>query len=209
MLSTLQGLYVITDSSLIPSERFLETVEQAILGGARVIQYRDKSDNHCLRVTQAKALCELCHHYRLPLIINDDIALMQRVSADGVHLGKEDANIAYARSLLGDQVIIGVSCYNQLSLAIQAVENGASYVAFGRFFPSSTKPHAVHASLDLLRQARHSLPHCPIVAIGGITPHNGAQLIAAGADSLAVIHGIFGQSEVTQAARQYAQLFEV
>ena len=202
----LRGLYVITDSHLIPTLRFVETVEKAIQGGARVIQYRDKSDNKKQRFQQAQALQYLCQQYQVPLIINDDIDLAQQINADGIHLGQDDAKLTAVRARLGNNVIIGISCYNQLSLAQDAVATGATYVAFGRFFQSHTKPNAVSAHLDLLRQARQ-LFHCPIVAIGGITPHNGKQLITAGADCLAVIQGVFGQANITTAAQRYAQLF--
>jgi len=202
---SLRGLYVITDRHLIDPTHFIETVEQAIWGGAKIIQYRDKSGPH--RLEQARALHQLCQHYQIPLIINDDPSLVQSVGAEGIHLGQEDAQISEVRAILKKEVIIGISCYNQLSLAHQAVAAGASYVAFGSFFTSPTKPKAVRANLELLREARRQLT-CPIVAIGGITPQNGAELVAAGADCLAVIHGLFGQPEVTAAAQQYTRLFE-
>jgi thiamine-phosphate pyrophosphorylase len=201
----LRGLYAITDN-LIPNKRFIYAVEQAIIGGAKVIQYRDNSNDREQRKNQAKALYRLCQKYQIPLIINDDVKLAQRIGADGVHIGKNDAELSTARAMLGDDAIIGVSCYNQLSLAQQAVEAGATYVAFGRFFSSHTKPQAVSCSVDVLRQARQTL-NCPLVAIGGITPDNGAELIKAGADCLAVIHGLFGQADITAAAQRFAQLF--
>ncbi|MDM8560629.1 thiamine phosphate synthase [Candidatus Parabeggiatoa sp. HSG14] len=203
---SLNGLYAITDNNLIPQERFVETVECAIVGGARIIQYRDKSNDKIQRFEQAQALSHLCQKYKIPLIINDDVELAQQIRADGVHLGKEDAKFSKARAILGTDAIIGVSCYNQLSLAQQAVKEGASYVAFGRFFISRIKPQAVHAHVDLLSQARKTF-NCPLIAIGGITPDNGAELIAAGADCLAVIHGLFGQTDVTIAAQRYTELF--
>jgi thiamine-phosphate pyrophosphorylase len=203
----LHGLYAITDNNLIPDERFIDTVEHAIVGGARVIQYRDKSNNKKRRVEQAHALRHLCQKYKIPLIINDDVELAQQIKADGVHIGKDDTEFKIARTILGDDAIIGVSCYNQFSLAQQAVHKGASYVAFGSFFSSRIKPNAVHASVDLLRQAHEKALNCPLVAIGGITPNNGAELVAAGADCLAVIQGLFGQIDVTVAAQHYAELF--
>ncbi len=205
-MKTLHGLYAITDNYLIGATEFVETVEQAILGGAQVIQYRDKSDNQTQRFEQAQALCQLCQRYQVPFIVNDDIELARQIHADGVHLGKEDIDLVTARAILGESAIIGVSCYNQFALAQRAVTFGASYVAFGRFFPSQIKPNAVGAHPDLLRQARHAFT-CPLVAIGGITPDNGAELIAAGADCLAVIQGVFGQPDVKAAAQRYAQLF--
>lgn len=202
----LRGLYVITDKHLIPKDRFVETVEQAIIGGAQVVQYRDKSDDLACRLDQLQGLNELCQKYQVPLIVNDDYTLLKFIPAQGIHLGKEDAQVTQVRESLGDQILIGVSCYNQFSLAQRALHEGANYVAFGSFFRSSTKPHAVTAGIELLQQAKRQLS-CPVVAIGGITPENGAQLIAAGADCLAVIHGVFGQPDVAEAARHYAQLF--
>ncbi|MCV6636227.1 thiamine phosphate synthase [Candidatus Albibeggiatoa sp. nov. NOAA] len=208
MTLPIQGLYVITDSQLINENNFIQIVEAALLGGAKVVQYREKSDDQQKKLTQATALKALCHQYTVPLIINDDVDLAQQVQADGVHLGKQDADLSKARAQLSAQAIIGISCYNQLNLAKQAIDNGADYVAFGRFFPSKTKPNAVPASVDLLRQARQQLT-CPIVAIGGITPENGRQLLQSGADSLAVINGVFAESSpqaVQTAAHRYFQL---
>ena len=202
----LRGLYAITANHLMPSQQFIAMVEEAIKGGARIIQYRDKSTDNNQRFQQAQALHHLCQQYQVPLIINDDVALAQQVGAEGIHLGQTDAQLPTVRAIVGNDIIIGVSCHNQLTLAQEAVANGATYVALGRFFPSQTKPNAVAAHLDLLSQARQLLP-CPIVAIGGITPDNGKQLITAGADCLAVIQGIFGQPHIKVAAQRYAQLF--
>jgi len=203
----LHGLYAITDSVLIASDNFSGSVEQALLGGAKIIQYRDKTQDTTKQFKQAYALRQLCQQYHIPLIINDNIELARQIEADGVHLGKYDENIATARAILGNGAIIGVSCYNQLSLAEQAVKTGADYVAFGRFFNSPTKPDAVQASLDLLYEAKQRFKNIPIVAIGGITPENGKQLVEAGADCLAVISGVFGQTDVKMAAQRYAKLF--
>jgi len=202
----MRGLYAITDNILIKKDKFIATVEQALQGGAAVIQYRDKNTPFDDKVLQALELSALCRQYHVPLIINDDVKLAKQIDADGVHLGKDDGTIATAREFLGKHSIIGVSCYNQLDLAQQAVQAGANYIAFGRFFPSHTKPNAVLASPDLLIAARQ-LFSCPIVAIGGITPENAEPLVAAGADCLAVIHGIFGQTQVRVAAQNYAQLY--
>lgn len=195
-------LYAITDNSLIKEEFFLEIVEKAIIGGAKIIQYRDKSHDQQRRFQQAQALLNLCQKYKIPLLINDDVALAQQIGANGVHLGKNDTDISIARAKLGNKAIIGVSCYNQLSLAKGAVNSGADYVAFGRIFQSCTKPEANSCSLKLLSEARQQLS-CPIVAIGGITPNNANLVIKAGADYVAVIHGLFGQIDVEAAAQAY------
>lgn len=199
----LNGLYAITDSS---QEQLTHEVELALEGGARIIQYRDKSSDRQKRLTQSEKLLDLCRRFSAYLIINDDVELASTIGADGVHLGQDDLDITRARAELGDQAIIGISCYNSLDLAIAAQEAGANYVAFGRFFPSSSKPQAVQAEIELLRAAKNRL-QLPIVAIGGITSENGAALLAAGADMLAVIQGVFGQQDIRAAAEQFQKLF--
>jgi thiamine-phosphate pyrophosphorylase len=213
-----RGLYAITDGELIatfsaangPAKgngmRIRQTVARAIVGGAVAIQYRDKTSDHARRRQEATALVGLCREYATPLIINDDLKLTLAVGADGVHLGNEDPPLEEARALLGGSAVIGVSCYNSIAMAVDAEKRGASYVAFGSFFRSPSKPHAIPTGLELLHEAGPRL-HIPIVAIGGITPSNGASLLAAGADLLAVISGVFGQRDPKAAAQAYARLF--
>lgn len=203
----LRGLYAITRADAMGVERLVRAVTQALEGGAALIQYRDKSADGVRREAEARALREVCNDYHVPLIINDDLTLARTVNADGVHLGGDDATVDEARQKLGRSAIIGVSCYNMLSRAQAAEAAGADYVAFGRFYPSRTKPQAVTAGMELLRTARAGL-HIPIVAIGGITPENGARLIEAGADMLAVVEGVFGDEDIRNAAHGYTQLFE-
>ena len=198
------GLYAITPDEADTAE-LLRKVRLALLGGARVLQYRNKLADAALRLKQAEALRELTREFAVVLIVNDDAALAQQVDADGVHLGGEDGSVADARAQLGSGRLIGVSCYNRLALADEAVSQGADYVAFGGFFASAVKPEAVVATLDLLGQARRELA-VPLVAIGGITAQNGAQLIDAGADALAVISAVFSAPDIQQAARQFSNL---
>lgn len=202
------GLYAIADTLYLDEVRLLNAVALAIEGGARVIQYRDKKYDAIKRAQQASAIATLCRQQNVLFIVNDDVNLAQRVNADGVHLGRDDIPLATARKQLGTTAVIGVSCYNELARAQQAQTDGADYVAFGRFFPSRTKPQAVLAGLELLRTAKQKI-QLPLVAIGGVTPENGAALIAAGADALAVIEGVFGQKDIRAAARRYAQLFNL
>ena len=203
--SPIRGLYAITPDEADTAE-LLRKVRLALLGGARVLQYRNKVADAALRLEQARALRELILEFSVPLIINDDAMLAQQVDADGVHLGGEDGSVAAARAALGRSgKLIGVSCYNRTALAHEAVRQGADYVAFGSFFASAVKPGAVAASPDLLRQARREIA-LPLVAIGGITAHNGAQLLEAGADALAVISAVFGAADIRDAARQFANL---
>lgn len=200
----IRGLYAITPDEADTVE-LLRKVRLALLGGARVLQYRNKAAGAALLLEQATALRELTHGFSVPLIINDDAMLARQVDADGVHLGGDDGSVAAARAVLRGGKLIGVSCYNRTVLAHEAVRQGADYVAFGSFFASTVKPGAVTASPDLLRQARREIA-LPLVAIGGITAHNGAQLLEAGADALAVISAVFGAAEIQDAARQFANL---
>lgn len=201
-----RGLYAITDALLLPSERLINAVEQAILGGARLVQYRDKSADAAQRLAQAQALNRLCRHYEIPLLINDDVELAGQVGAAGVHIGREDPAFDTARARLGENALIGVSCYDRLDLALEAEQAGADYVAFGAVFPSPTKPTEIRAPISLLREARAVLQG-PIVAIGGITPDNAPQLLEAGVDALAVISAVFAQSDIQAAARRFSALF--
>jgi thiamine-phosphate pyrophosphorylase len=198
------GLYAITQTEHKSIQRIIAEVEKVIIGGAVVVQYRDKNPKDASLL--ARELVKVCHQYQIPLIINDDVELAIKVAADGVHLGKDDSSIAEARQRLGNNAIIGVSCYNSVEKALVAQQQGADYVAFGRFFPSSSKPLAAPAELSTLREAKKVL-NTPIVAIGGILPENGSQLLNAGADLLAVIGGLF-TTQPEQSARAYQILFK-
>lgn len=203
----LRGLYAITDSQLLAG-RFLSHVEAALEGGVCLLQYRDKSDDAARRLREAEGLMKLCERYGTQLLINDDAELAARLGV-GVHLGQTDGPLTPARALLGRQAIIGSTCHASLQLAAQAASEGASYVAFGRFFNSVTKPGAPAANVGLLEQARAQVK-LPIAVIGGITLDNAAPLVAHGADLLAVIHGLFGADsaqEVTRRARAFNALF--
>jgi thiamine-phosphate pyrophosphorylase len=203
----LHGPYAITDGRLLPGPRLVPGVRAALVGGARIVQYRDKSADAGRRRREAEALRALCRQRNALLIINDDIELALAVGADGIHLGRNDADPAAARAVLGAGAIIGVSCYDQLARAQRARVAGADYVAFGRFFPSRTKPAAAQADPGLIRRAHAAIPEIPIAAIGGITPANGAILIEAGATMLAVIHALFGQDDIYGAAQAFSALF--
>ena len=202
----LSGLYAITPETPRPDLRLAAQAEQAVLGGARVIQYRNKRDDQEMRRLEAMSLLEVCRRHDVLFIVNDDVALAAAIGADGVHLGRDDMPPVQARRFLGDDALIGVSCYNNLENAKHAAALGADYVALGRFFPSSSKPEAVPADTHLLRRVR-TLVTLPIVAIGGITPQNGGPLIRAGADMLAAIDAVFGHGDIRAAALSIARLF--
>lgn len=201
-----RGLYAITDAQLLPGERLYEAVEAAIRGGAVLVQYRDKLGNPEERLERAQRLQQLCQRLGCPLLINDDLELALKVGAAGVHLGQSDGSLLEARRQLGPDAIIGATCHDSLALARQAQAQQVSYVAFGSFFPSPTKPQAQPAPLSLLSEAKRAL-ELPVVAIGGITLDNAPGLIEAGADLIAVINALFDGPDVQQRATQFANLF--
>lgn len=181
------------------------SIAAAIKGGACVIQYRDKqTGSPQQKLSLARRLLAVCQPAQIPLIVNDDIDLAALIGADGVHLGKEDCSIEEAKERLGSEAIVGISCYASPDQARRAQAHGATYVAFGRFFPSRTKPRATPAEPALLRAVRLRIP---VVAIGGITPENGGELLAAGANLLAVIDSVSGAPDPEQAALAFRPLF--
>lgn len=198
-----RGLYLLTPDDA-DTARLLRRV-CAVLPSAALLQYRNKMADRELRQAQASALLPLCRAADVPLIVNDDATLAQQIDADGVHLGEHDGDPAAARRVLGADAIIGVSCYDDAARARAAIDAGADYVAFGAFFASPTKPGARRADLSLLQAP---LP-APVarVAIGGITPDNARALVAAGADLIAVISGVFDAPDSVAAARAYRATF--
>ena len=207
MSAPLRGLYAVTPDALCDSPAELgAAVAAALAGGARLIQYRDKRSTAPERARNAATLLALCRDHGARLIVNDDVELARAVGADGVHLGASDLPLREARARLGPDAVIGVSCANSLERGRTAQADGASYAAFGRFFPSRTKPGAPQAEPALLHQARSAL-RIPVCAIGGVTPDNAGILIAAGADLIAAVDGVFGAPDIAAAARAYSRLF--
>jgi thiamine-phosphate pyrophosphorylase len=190
----MRGLYAVTPEG----PRLIEKVRAALEGGIALLQFRRKRGTR----EEAEEIARLARDYRVPLIVNDDIELALAVGADGAHLGREDGDLFIARTKLTGR-ILGASCYDRLELATTAVAAGADYVAFGSVFASPTKPGAVRAPLSLFANDL-GVPKC---AIGGITLDNAPQLIAAGADLLAVISDLFDAPDITARARAYAKLF--
>lgn len=202
----LRGLYAITDSHLISENTFNDSINLALQGGVRILQYRDKSNETEKRLSQALALRTLCDQHDALLIINDDIDLTIQSKADGVHLGKDDKAITDARNQLGDQFIIGQSCYNDIESAITAQKLGADYVAFGAAYKSPTKPDAPVVTLDQLKQAK-SLLSIPICAIGGINTQNATALVDTGIDMIAVISALFSAGDIRSRSEALSALF--
>ena len=204
----LRGLYAITPD-IIDIARLVAKVEAAIAGGAQAIQYRNKSASISLRRKQAAMLSRVCDGGGALFVVNDDVALARDVGAAGVHLGEDDGEVGRARVEGGEEMLIGVSCYNDLARAKRLVAEGADYVAFGSFYPSPTKPGARRAEPALLHRAKTL--HVPIVAIGGITVANARALVMAGADALAVISAVFDHdklADVTRAAAAIVACFD-
>jgi len=201
----LSGLYAITDANLL-TDNFTAAIEQALQGGCQIIQYRDKSTDQAHRLQQANIIRQLCDQYQCLFIVNDDIELAKACHADGVHIGKDDQQLATAREHLGDEKIIGVSCYNQIELALAAEQAGADYVAFGAFFSSSIKPDATNAPVALISQAKSRL-QIPVCCIGGITANNASELIEAGTDMIAVISDIFASDDIKLSSQTLNKLF--
>lgn len=199
-------LYAITDSMLLPGEKLFSGVEATLQAGCRWVQYRDKSQDDKKRLYEASRLLEICNSYNASLIINDDVVLAKKIGAQGVHLGQGDGDVQEVRKLLGTHAIIGVTCHNSLELAKKAIDDGASYIAFGRFFSSSTKPDAQSASIDLLIAARKKFPHIKIVAIGGITLENARMVLDTGADKVAVCHALFSKQDIETQTKRFIEL---
>ena len=200
-----RGLYLVTPDEP-DTARLLARVSGPLAAGAVLLQYRNKGADATLRREQAAALQPICRAAGIPLLINDDWRLAAELGAEGAHVGEDDGEIVQARAALGPGAILGASCYNEIARAEAAAKAGASYLAFGAFFPSGTKPLARRADPALLQAS--AVIGLPRVAIGGITPDNGRLLVAAGADLLAVIGGVFDAPDPTAAAHAYSRCFD-
>jgi len=206
MLDHMRGLYLVTPN-WNDTERLLAATEAALRGGAALVQYRHKDADCILRLEQGEALLALCRRHGKPLIVNDHVALCMHLDADGVHVGGTDIAVEHARRLLGPGKIVGASCYGQLDLARAAQAAGASYAAFGGFYPSPVKKYDFVTEPALVTQARAALA-LPLVVIGGMTPQNAAPLVARGADMVAAITSVYADADAEAAARRFAALFE-
>jgi thiamine-phosphate pyrophosphorylase len=199
----LRGLYAVTPD-IADIGVLVAKVEAAIAGGAQAIQYRNKTASDSLRRKQAAMLSRVCGGRGALFVVNDDVDLAREVGAAGVHLGEDDGDLAGARTTLGPDMLIGVSCYNDIARAKRLVAEGADYIAFGSFHPSVTKPDARRAEPTLLRRAQ--VLRVPVVAIGGITAANGHALVESGADALAVISFVFDHDDLGQVTRAAAAI---
>lgn len=204
--SKLAGLYALTPD-LVDTRILSMRTACALAGGASAVQYRNKTAPPALKLQQADALRALCVERGAIFIVNDDIELARAVEADGVHLGRDDASIGQARARLGAGAVIGASCYDSLERAQAAAAEGASYVAFGSFYPSPVKPNAVRPQPRLIAEAKDLFPQIDVVAIGGITAANAAPLVAAGADALAVLSALYDAPDIALAASELVACF--
>ena len=200
LTSPLAGLYLVTPD-WDDTDQLITVTEQALLGGAAVVQYRHKLAPEALRLEQASALQVLCRRFDVPFIINDHVELCLQLDADGVHVGGTDVSVSMARKVVGADKIVGASCYGDLDLAHTAFRAGASYVAFGGFYPSRVKKYPVTTSADIVSSACAAIP-LPNVVIGGMTVENCQPLIAAGADMVAAISSVYLAIDPQAAARE-------
>jgi thiamine-phosphate pyrophosphorylase len=201
----IKGLYAITPDSA-DLNTLIQKTQLAIEGGAFMVQYRSKIQDRDVKMQQCAAILRLCRDYKIPCIVNDDVDMCRILEADGVHLGEKDDNIAEVRRILGEDAIIGSSCYDQLNRAKQAQKEGASYVAFGAMFETSSKPNAPRATLELLREAKSQI-QIPIVAIGGITVNNAHDVIKTGIDAIAVITSLYDAKTIKETAETFVKMF--
>ncbi len=201
----MKGLYLVTPD-WDDTDRLLAVSEQAILGGATLLQYRHKTASESLRDEQAAALLQLCRRMNVPLIVNDHVALCEKLDADGIHVGGTDASVAEVRARVGAGKIVGASCYGDLQLAREASAAGASYVAFGGFYPSRVKKYAVTTSPDIVSRAISELA-VPVCVIGGMNVDNSKPLVALGAHMVAAISSVYASDDARAAATEFASLF--
>lgn len=201
----MRGLYLLTPN-WDDTDRLLEVTEQALQEGVALLQYRHKNADAALRREQAGALLLLARKYGVPFIVNDFIDLCEELDADGVHVGGTDISVAQARARLGKQKWVGASCYGDLQLARQAQLGGASYMAFGGFYPSLVKQYPVTTDPDIVPQAKREIA-LPCVVIGGMTPENAAPLVTRGADLVAAISSVYLADDVTVSVREFNRLF--
>ena len=206
MQAALAGLYLVTPD-WDDTAQLLAVSEQALQGGAAILQYRHKTASPELRRQQAAALQALCRQYDRPFMINDHLDLCLELDADGIHVGGMDASVANVRAAVGANKIVGASCYGDLKLAQLAYQQGASYVAFGGFYPSRIKKYPITTTPSIVRQARELIP-VPSVVIGGMTLENCQPLITEGADMVAAISSVYFSNDPRQASQDFVALFD-
>ena len=201
----MKGLYLVTPD-WDDTEALIKATEMALTVGVGLLQYRHKTASGELRVEQASALLKLCRQLNVPFIVNDHIDLCLKLDADGIHVGGTDASVAVVRTLIGKEKILGASCYGDFSLAEQAQIAGASYVAFGGFYPSRVKKYEVSTPASIVSKAKAELT-VPVCVIGGMTPENAKPLVREGADMVAAISSVYSAADIAAAVREFVAIF--
>ncbi|MDQ8735739.1 thiamine phosphate synthase [Paenibacillus sp. LHD-38] len=199
-------LYAITAESNHPGKSVVEVMEQALLGGAQILQLRNKTGKREEVLEQAKALRELTRKFHVPFIINDYPDIVLEVDADGVHLGQDDMPISEARAMLGPDRIIGISTHN-LQQALAAEQDGADYIGVGPVFPTDTKPGRAAVTTSYVKEAARHIS-IPFVAIGGITLDNVDTVLSAGAERICAVSAIVGHAEPASICRAFLERIE-
>ena len=201
----MKGLYLVTPD-WDDTEALIKATEMALTVGVGLLQYRHKTASGELRLEQASALLKLCRQHNVPFIVNDHIDLCIALDADGIHVGGTDASVAVVRTLIGKEKILGASCYGDFALAEQAQIAGASYVAFGGFYPSRVKKYEVSTPASIVSKAKAELT-VPVCVIGGMTPENAKPLVKEGADMVAAISSVYSAADIATAVREFAAHF--
>lgn len=204
-MKALKGLYIVTPD-WDDTDQLVQATDLALQGGAVLVQYRHKTADAALRSEQAAALLQVCRKHGVPFIINDHLELCLALDADGIHVGGTDASVAQVRAAVGADKIVGASCYGTLQLARDAQAAGASYVAFGGFYPSRVKKYDFKTAPEIVAQSKTEIA-LPVVVIGGMTVDNCQPLIAQGADLVAAISSVYMQPDVRAAAQRFTALF--
>lgn len=202
----MKGLYLVTPD-WDDTEALIKATEIALSAGLGLLQYRHKTASGELRSEQASALLKLCRQHNVPFIVNDHIDLCIALDADGIHVGSTDASVAVVRTLIGKDKILGASCYGDFALAEHAQIAGASYVAFGGFYPSRVKKYEVSTPAAIVSKAKSALT-LPVCVIGGMTPENARPLVKEGADMVAAISSVYSAENSATAVRDFAALFK-
>ena len=201
----MKGLYLVTPD-WDDTEALIKATEMALTVGVGLLQYRHKTASGELRLEQASALLKLCRQLNVPFIVNDHIDLCLKLDADGIHVGGTDASVAVVRTLIGKDKILGASCYGDFALAEQAQIAGASYVAFGGFYPSRVKKYEVSTPASIVSKAKSELT-VPVCVIGGMTPENAKPLVREGADMVAAISSVYSAADIAAAVREFVAIF--
>jgi len=203
----MKGLYLVTPD-WDDTDRLIDITAKALDAGAALVQYRHKTASEALRREQSSALLALCRRHTVALIINDHLSLCEQIDADGIHVGGTDSPVTEIRARLGADKILGASCYGDLQLARDAATAGASYVAFGGFYPSRVKKYEVTTPINIISRARRELG-LPVCVIGGMTPENSTVLVEEGADMVAAISSVYQSDAPFEAALAFTRLFPV